>query len=788
MQRVATSHRFWRTFVAVWVLACVPSLSTAEEEPPPPSVRSIAFEGQTTISVEKLRQVAGIALGSSWTPEAEKSAQERLTTWPYLASAAINVSTRDDQLVDLVVSVVERPVVGKVEFTGNDALSTESLQNERPLNTGDPYSLVALHRAENRLMDFYHRDGFLLARIRGIVTPVGQNRLNVVFEITEGVRIYIRRVELLGAKQVSSGEPLSELKNQPRRFFGIVSKGYYVPSLLNADLYRLQQYYVQNGYLEAKVAFEELRFNRKRTVVDLVLRVKEGRQWKFDGVRLEGNELFPKLVLQEILDLPPKGFYEKRKLQEGIDRLARWYQREWGLLPQLKLVEPDMNFEHARVRPVIQMVERPHLIVNKVTVTGNQKTKDHVVRSQITLKPDQPYTIDAQTKSLENIAKRGLFTEAHVEVTDAGPNRKDVNFVVKEREEFGEFEAGGGAASGSGEVAFLRLAHSNFDLFRFPRSLTDWNGAFTGGGQTLELLAIPGNVLSQYGIRFVEPHFARSDQRLTVRSGAGLFSRKTYDENHIDGEVTFRKFLDDLRRLSYSIGYVADLIDIDDLGPNAPSVAFRDEGETFFAHPRFGLRWDDTVPNFYSGSTGLIVRWRIDFGDDFTGSQQDFWRSEFGMNYAWGLFDRRPDFQHKLRVGVRFGFIEGRNGDSTHVAQRFYLGGPRSFPGFRFRELGPHDGREPIGGDASIHGNVQYSLPIVWREFRVFGLFQWGDLERNFSDLSTDRLRTAAGGGIQTRFKVLQQVVPANFYWMQTLSSESEDREQFFSLTIGVNF
>ena len=76
----------------------------------------------------------------------------------------------------------------------------------------------------------------------------------------------------------------------------------------------------------------------------------------------------------------------------------------------------------------------------------------------------------------------------------------------------------------------------------------------------------------------------------------------------------------------------------------------------------------------------------------------------------------------------------------------------------------------------------------MWREFRVFGLFQWGDLERNFSDLSTDRFRTAAGGGIQTRFRVLQQVVPANFYWMQTLSSESEDREQFFSLTIGVNF
>ena len=624
--------------------------------------------------------------------------------------------------------------------------------------------------------------------MRGIVTEVGQNRLNIKFEIREETRIYIDRVTLLGAEQVAASDALSELENQPRRFFGIVSRGYFVPSLVTGDLAKLQLYYVQRGFLEAKVTLDALRFNEKQTFVDLALRVKEGRRWQFGGVRFQGHELFPELLLQHILDLPPGGYYDKSKLQEGIDRLTSWYQKEWGLLPQIGIDTPELDFDPARVRGVLNIVERPHLIVNKVTVSGNEKTKDHVVRGQIELKPDQPYTIDAQTKSLENIAKRGLFKNVYVDVTDAGPNRKDVNFVVEEREEFGEVEAGGGAASGEGEVAFLRLKHSNFDLFRLPNSLTGWNGAFTGGGQTLELFAIPGNVLSENGLRFTEPHFFRTDQRLVVRSGGGIFLRETFDEIHIDGEVTFRKFLDRLHRASYSIGYVADLVDLDDLGVNSPSDAIRDEGETFFAHPRLGLRWDDTVPNFYSGTTGFLARARLDFADDLTGSQQDFWRAEAGADYAWGFFDRRPDFQHKLRIGVHFGFIEGRGDDSTHVAQRFYLGGPRSFPGFRFRRLGPHDGKQPIGGEASVYGNVHYSFPLVWREFRAFGLFQWGDLEPGFSDISGDRFRTAIGGGAQIRLRVAGQPLPANLFWMETLSSESEDREQVFSLTVGVNF
>ena len=88
------------------------------------------------------------------------------------------------------------------------------------------------------------------------------------------------------------------------------------------------------------------------------------------------------------------------------------------------------------------------------------------------------------------------------------------------------------------------------------------------------------------------------------------------------------------------------------------------------------------------------------------------------------------------------------------------------------------------------HGFVQYSVPVVWREIRVFTRFDLGDNQLRFSRLSTGRLRTAAGGGVQFRIRtpIFTTDMPVNFYFMQALSSERGDREQFFSFSLGVAF
>ena len=745
-------------------------------------INSLSFTGQRNISEKTLRRVADLEPGSEWSTEIATRVQARLSQWPYLAGVSDPVvDSRPDGQVDVLIPVVERPTIGSVTFSGNDAGSDADLRKAIRLRIGDPYLPEAIRRTEEALVQYYHGDGFLIAVVESGVRPRGSQR-DVTFLIREGQRVHLTAVTLMGADQISPREALKVLRNQPRRLFGLASKGYYLPRLLENDLRELEQFYGARGFIEVEVGLEAIRFNLRRTGVELVLRVNEGRRWKFGGVRIEGNKLFPTALLEKVVDLPPGGYYDRDLVAAGRDRLSRFYQDQAGLLPQISPPFPEPDDENARLTLIFTVTERPHLRVEEVTVTGNTLTRDRIVRQDLTLRPGDLFTLTEVERSLKRIRKRGIFRDVHAGTTPGG---QTVVFEVTEQEKPGYFEVGGGASSGSGGVGVVRVTHSNFDLFRFPRSLTDWKGAFVGGGQKLEVLVMPGNRESEYNLRFEEPYFFKQDLALSLSFGGSIFSWRTYDESHITGRARLRQFLDEDRRLSVALSYVADLVDIEDVDSDAPPAALEDAGTTFFSYPRLALEWDDTVPNFFSGSTGFAASARLDLADSLTGAEMDFWRYELRADYLVALFDRFPDFAHKLHVNVRFSQIDGRGGDETHIAERFYLGGPRSFRGFKYRRLGPHQGKTPIGGEAMIYGSVKYSLPLFWREVRAVGVFDWGELEPMFSDLDTGRFRTAAGGGLQVRLPAFGKL---DLYWSAALSKEEDDREQIFGFTLGVKF
>ncbi len=753
----------------------------AQEEGTGRVVNSLRFTGQHTISEKALRRVADLEPGAEWSSEVAERVRERLGRWPYLAgvSEAV-VDPRPDGTIDVLIPVIERPTIGRVTFSGNDAGSTENLRQAIRLRAGDPYFPEAVERAREDLVQHYQGDGFLVAVIEADVSPRGSQR-DVTFLVREGQRVHLTDIVLVGAEQISPGAALKVLKNQPRRLFGLASKGYYLPRLLEDDLTELRQYYRARGFTDVEVGVEGLRFNERRTGVELVLRIQEGRRWTFGGARIVGNELFPTALLEKVVDLQAGGYYDLDLVTTGSDRLSRFYQEQAGLLPQITPI-PERDEENARLAVAFQVTEHPHLRVDDVKVSGNTITRDRVVRQDITLRPGDLFVLTEVERSLERIRTRGLFRDVQVSTTPGG---EVVEFQVSEREKAGEIEVGGGASSGSGGIGYARLAHANFDLFRLPRSLTDWTGAFVGGGQTIELVAIPGDRESEYNVRFEEPYFFRKDLSLSLLFGGRIYSRRTYDESHITGRARLRQFLDEDRRLSASLSYIADLVDIEDLDSDAPAAAFDDEGTTFFGYPRLNLQWDDTIPNFFSGPTGFVASAMLDLADSVTGSEMDFWRYELRADYFLALFDRFPDLAHKLHMNVRFSQIDGRSGDDTHIAERFYLGGPRTFRGFKYRRLGPHQGRTPIGGEAMIAGSVQYSVPLLWREVRAVAVFDWGDLEPMFSDVDTGRFRTAAGGGLQVRFPAFGQL---DLYWAAALSKEDDDREEIFGFTLGVEF
>ncbi len=764
-------------------------------EPAGDSLRigSVRFAGARTINPSRLERVAGLSPGDAWSRSLGETARERLQAWPFLmAVSGPSVERRQNgerQVVDLVFRVTESPVVAAVKFRGNRTIRDQKLgELALPIRAGSPFRQDLLRQSTAVVEQLYHQDGFLFAGVRGEITQRADGRLIVTIAIREGRRVLLRRVILAGASKLPQSETMAFLSNRPRRLFGLLEEGYYRPDSLKHDLGTIVQHYRSRGFLDVGVSFEELRIAPNLDSVDLVIRVDEGRRWKFEGVELRGNRLLPTSLLKKVARLPAGGYYSRDALEAAMSRLSVWYQDQVGLLPQI-VPDPQRDFTSGSVKVVLQITERDHLFVDEVKISGNRRTRERVVRQWSRLKPGGPFTATDLAKSLEDVQDTGLFKTVEVNVYDGSkPRTKTVELRVEEHDTFGEIEAGGGASAGAGEVASFRFAHTNFDLFRLPRSLTDWRGAFTGGGQRLEFLAIPGNKESVYDFRFVEPYFFRSKLALMLGVSGNVFSRRSYDERHLITTARVRAFFDRERHTSLSLAYNVDFVKIDEFEPATPAAVLRDEGTTRLAYPRLTLGWEDIETNYFSGPRGFAASWNLDFADNATGSQRDFWRTDLRLDYALRLFDNRPDYAHTLHIGARFGWIEDRGSDVTHVSERFFLGGPRSFRGFRYRRLGPSQNGTPVGGAAIVHGSIDYSIPLVWREIRAVAVFDWGDIENSLSRLESHRVRTAVGGGLQFRFQAGGLRIPADLYWVQALSSERGDREQLFSFKLGVNF
>ncbi len=778
-----------RVFFALAALMAL--VSRIDAQAPPPSagrpVRTITLEGRELYPEETILERAGIRPGDTWTEASEARVLERLAAWPFLASVGLpRVLEAPDGGVDLFLPVRELRTTGRITFHGNDSLLSATLKEASGLAKGAPLSEDSVRGAEEAIIDRYQDDGFLLASVDGVATPGPGGRADLDFTVHEGRRVYLSAVRLEGASQVPANEVLSLIETQPRRLFGLITRGYYRPGRIEADLDRLRRVYWSKGYLEVELGFGGIELNEKRNEATLTIQVREGPRYEIRNVRIEGQRLFSRQHLELDGSLPSGGFYTGKLVEDTYRRILRWYQEHADIAPVVRVRHEYPS--PLRVDLVYEIREEEHYFTGLVQITGNDRSLDRVFRRDVTLVPGKPLTESEIERTRDRLKANGILESFEIRQrrTD-DPHVRDVQIALTEKRQTGGFRAGGGASAGAGEVAYFSIHESNLDIFRLPGGGTAWNQAFRGGGQTLDIEVIPGTRESQYQFRFVEPYLFRSDLALGLGGLTSLYDRRSYDESHLRGAATIQKFFDRDHRLSLSVGYIADAVAINNVDSDAPQDVLDAGGHTFLGYPRVELKYNNVVSSYFSGPRGFTATLRADFADSATGSRVNFARTTLTADWAVGLFDDRSDYQHVLRVSVDGGWVEGR-GEALPLFERFYLGGPRSFPGFSYRSVGPREGRTTLGGEGMVHGSIEYSLPMVRPEVRPFAFFGWGDLEPSFSRLSDERFRTAAGGGIHFRLKLGEQHLPATLYWVKALSSETDDREQLFSFPVGINF
>jgi outer membrane protein insertion porin family len=350
--------------------------------------------------------------------------------------------------------------------------------------------------------------------------------------------------------------------------------------------------------------------------------------------------------------------------------------------------------------------------IEKIEIKGNTKTKDRVIRRELAVSPGEVFDMVRVKRSRQRLEGLQFFerVDTRAEPTDV-PDRKNLVVAVSERNT-GNVALGAGFSSVDSILGFVELTQGNFDLFNPPY--------FMGGGQKMRLRAQMGAERQDYELTFIEPWFMGKKLALSVdlyhRELSYVSENDYYDERRTGMRFGLTRALGS-DFLIGGVSYTLENIGIFDVPIEAPRSIKEEEGDRLVSKVGLSLAFD-TSNSVLLPDRGQRTEVRTELAGGPFGAETDFYKLELTSHWFFrGLYEG-----HVLELAGGVGTVE-RYGDSDTVPlfDRWFLGGINSLRGFRYRDVGPKEREEPIGGKTYWLGSAEYSVPIIERlRFAVF--------------------------------------------------------------------
>lgn len=674
---------------------------------------------------------------------------------------------------------------------------------------------------------------------------------DVIFEIREGPQVRVKEVVLHGGDSMPE-TGMWFWKGGLKKLAGVELSGpwlfnwwgsKFVEDELQADLLAMRQVYRDRGYLDAVVEIDRLRFSADRGQVTVHVVIDEGVRYRVSSLSIAGVRrtwdakarlwaeeptelLFPEAELRAQLKLKVGGHYEIATQKQDEAALKRYYG-ERGYISHLSLagreswefLEPELVFdtEKREVAVAYRMDQGRKRFIRDVLFQGGQHTRDRVLRREVGMLPGQQADLNEINKSLSRLYSTNYFLDEFTPqdhrdptyrfIPTEDPDWVDLEYVVEEGRVV-NFNIQGGVDSNTGLFGRLSLSMRNFDIANPPDSLWSTFGdiydkeAFHGAGQRLDLELSPGTQINSYRIHFQEPDLFRShfnpysldfDLLRRRRSDADF-----YTEEREDRRIRLGRSFG--RELWVGVGYTNADLEIYDIeapltGINPPDSTtvppqiFEQEGDSELIGLTFDLRYAQ-VDNTLNTRDGYLFNWRNAVYGGVVGGDYQFVKSEISFDrYLPVGFEEsevRPGFRFSLGLGIADGF-----GDSseTPYTERFFLGGRRTLRGFEYRGVGPNYFDEPLGGETSFNGTVEYRIPLysvvqpgTYKRVEMFYATLFSDvgaLDLDPYHLDPDELRASVGFGFG-----MVQPFPLILNFGFPVRSGDGDREEVFSFSI----
>jgi len=666
-----------------------------------PIVRSIEvqYSGPATVAKERILAQMRIAVGQPYSDEVVEEDIRNLYKTGTIQNVRI-FAQPEGEGVKVIVSVQTRQVVREIVIDGAQRIKAKKLRKEIALKLNAPVNEEELEKGRQKIIELYQVHGFTEIAVQFRVEPIEEKRgtARVVYTITEGVKGAVRRVRFEGNEHFSERALRKQMKTRGKTLVAFFDKsGRLDEAQLQQDLDKIKEFYQNHGYIDVEV--KDVRKQRENGPMVITIAVNEGIQYHVNKISISGAKVSSEQGIRALLKMKEGSVYSPKSLHDDAKAIADAYGS--GGYVDLVVSPEGSPAGTGRIDLHYKIEEGTRSFVQQITITGNTRTKDKVIRREILIAPGDVFnTVRAETskKRLENL---GFFSkvETYPETTNV-EGRKDLVVQVEEKRT-GSLNFGAGFSTIDQLVGFVELTQGNFDLMNWP--------GFTGAGQKFRARVQLGTQRKDLILAFTEPWFL--DRRLSL-GGQAFYSEadflsSDYNQRNYGFSIEARKPLFSFTYMT--LGYRLEVLQIYNISSGV-SDQLRDELGNQTKSQIYGSVVFDRRDSPMLTRTGQRISISPYVAGGALGGNDQIYGWELEASQYFHLwFDTILLFNGAIATVDNWG-----NGSDVRIFDRFFLGGSNNLRGFDFRDVSPKDlNKEPLGGKSMARGTVEWTFPIV---------------------------------------------------------------------------
>ena len=614
----------------------------------------------------------------------------------------------------LVIKVVENPLINQVNFEGNSKIDDKALQKEIEARERMIFTRAQVQSDTQRVLALYQKAGYYNVRVAPKLIRLPENRINLVFEVTEGSETTIKSINFTGNKAFSSSSLRSVMNTAEHSWWNFFQRNdTYDPDRLEYDKELLRRYYLKHGFADFQLVSAEAQLSPDGGYFEINIVVEEGIHYTVSDVEVNiGNTNLDPEKLTKVIKTGVGDSYDATRVDRTVENLTLEASRQGFVFAK---VEPKIDRDPASGSLNINytIAEGQRAYVERIEIEGNNRTLDEVIRRELLI-----FEGDAFNRTLIERARRRLtaldfFDKIDFQEEQGSAADKVVIFVVVQEKSTGKIAFSAGYSSTEKIIGSVELTERNL----------------MGKGQFLRLNTSLSFKKQSVDFSFTEPYF----MGMPLSAGIDLFARKTdnkdessYESKQIGGALRTGFKLDEFSTMNFKYSLAYREVDGINVAKASPAIIAQ-EGSTVKSAVGATYTWDDLDdPN------RPILGFRGQLESEVAGLGGDTY---YGRLEAHGWYFM-PLYEESivLKLEANAGHIEGFNGRDVPLQDRFFMGSD-TFRGFAQSGVGPRQTNN-AGGNDSI-GAESYAIATAEVTFPVGLPEAWGIEGAAFTDVGT---------------------------------------------------